>query len=245
MIRHAVLAFSLLIALAAVSLAEDKPKAGTLSGRVRVTGTIPRLAPVAGAVAACGGVAIADETLVVNEKEENGLANVVIWMKAAPVGHIGEDAEGSVVLELTNCRFQPHVQAVRVNQKIEVHNKDAAAYNVQTMPVRSQETNVLVAGGSNTTTYAYNQAERVPVQVKSNVYPWMRAWQIVTDHPFVAVSDTKGKFEIKDIPPGTHEFVVWHEGRGYLVKAKAIEFKAGETTTLDLEFDAQTLLGRK
>ena len=34
------------------------------------------------------------------------------------------------------------------------------------------------------------------------------------DHPFFAVSDEFGRFEIRGVPPGTYTLVVWHERLG-------------------------------
>jgi hypothetical protein len=32
------------------------------------------------------------------------------------------------------------------------------------------------------------------------------------DHPYFAVTDAEGKFEISGVPPGTYNLVAWHEG---------------------------------
>jgi hypothetical protein len=59
-----------------------------------------------------------------------------------------------------------------------------------------------------------------------NTHPWMRAYIVSLAHPYVAVSGPHGKFEIEDIPLGTHEFQFWHESPGYL---KNVEFDGGKT----------------
>jgi hypothetical protein len=33
----------------------------------------------------------------------------------------------------------------------------------------------------------------------------------VFDHPFYAVTDAAGKFELKNLPPGKYTLGVWHE----------------------------------
>jgi hypothetical protein len=40
----------------------------------------------------------------------------------------------------------------------------------------------------------------------------MAAFVCVVDHPFFAVTDAAGKFEIKNLPPGTYTIGLWHEG---------------------------------
>lgn len=41
---------------------------------------------------------------------------------------------------------------------------------------------------------------------------------LVLPHPYMAVSDAQGRFEIKNIPAGKWAFQFWHEKAGYLDK---------------------------
>jgi hypothetical protein len=42
-------------------------------------------------------------------------------------------------------------------------------------------------------------------------HSWMNAWVHVFDHPHHAVTDERGHFEIRDVPPGTYTLEYWHE----------------------------------
>lgn len=44
----------------------------------------------------------------------------------------------------------------------------------------------------------------------------MRGWLVLRDNPYMAVTDADGRFAIKNLPVGEHEFVLWHERIGYL-----------------------------
>jgi len=57
---------------------------------------------------------------------------------------------------------------------------------------------------------------------------------VVTDHPFVAVTDDKGNFTIKDIPPGKYTVEIWHETLGKQVKEVSIKAKEDAKLTLEL-----------
>jgi len=37
---------------------------------------------------------------------------------------------------------------------------------------------------------------------------------LVVPHPYYAVTDESGKFELSGVPPGEYEIVAWHEGWG-------------------------------
>ena len=47
-----------------------------------------------------------------------------------------------------------------------------------------------------------DKAEPAPIPVECNIHPWMRAYLVVLDHPFVSVSDDQGNVEIKNLPAG-------------------------------------------
>jgi hypothetical protein len=67
----------------------------------------------------------------------------------------------------------------------------------------------------------------------------MKAWVLVSDHPYVAVTNKDGKFEIKNAPAGDYRLVVWHEDIGYLGGAKG---RDGQPITI--KPDAVTDLGK-
>jgi hypothetical protein len=61
----------------------------------------------------------------------------------------------------------------------------------------------------------------------------MKAWFIVVDQPYTAVSDGNGSFQIKDVPPGTYQLQVWHEALGG--ETKPVTVKGDETVQVTFE----------
>ena len=53
-------------------------------------------------------------------------------------------------------------------------------------------------------------------------------------HPYGAVSDTEGRFEIEEIPAGDYTLKIWHEALGE--KEKKISVKSGETSKVQIEY---------
>jgi hypothetical protein len=58
---------------------------------------------------------------------------------------------------------------------------------------------------------SFATSEADPFYIKCDVHPWMKAWVLVSDHPYFAVTDTNGNFSIDGIPAGTYEVVCWQE----------------------------------
>ena len=54
-------------------------------------------------------------------------------------------------------------------------------------------------------------AESHAIPYRCTIHPWMNGWVRVFDHPYYAVTDEDGKFEIKNAPAGKFRIVFWHE----------------------------------
>jgi hypothetical protein len=62
-----------------------------------------------------------------------------------------------------------------------------------------------------------NKEEPQPVKVGCNIHPWMGAWLVVRNDPYVSVSDKSGAFAIEKVPAGIDlEFQLWQEKAGPL-----------------------------
>src|SRR5258708_4099748 len=95
--------------------------------------------------------------------------------------------------------------------------------------------NVVTAGQA--LTYEPPAAERGPIEVTCDILPWMKAFWLILDNPYFAVTDDKGNFEIKNVPAGGQKLVVWQESldkEGYLGSRAGdpVTVKANDTTTL-------------
>jgi hypothetical protein len=86
--------------------------------------------------------------------------------------------------------------------------------------------------------WKYDKAERLPIGIQSDIHPWMKAYQVMTDHPWVAITDKTGSFAIRELPPGIYQFTVWHELSGVLERKLQVEVKAGRPTELTLRYPA-------
>jgi len=57
---------------------------------------------------------------------------------------------------------------------------------------------------------------------------------LVTDNPFTAVTDSRGRFSLIGVPPGTYRLRVWHELLGTLTRPVTIP--DGETEVVVLRY---------
>ncbi|HEY4259723.1 MAG TPA: carboxypeptidase regulatory-like domain-containing protein [Schlesneria sp.] len=248
-----VLALATVCTVTAMGLAPVAAQAqwGTIKGQVTVVGDFaPLKALVAKGDASakdadvCAADAVPDEAVVV-DPESKGLANVVVWLAKKPAKvhpDLVKSKNPEVIFDQKGCRFLPHVLLVRTDQQVRVLSDDGVAHNTHTYPLKNKQTNFIVALNDRVgVAVPVPQEERLPAKVSCDIHPWMQAWWVILDHPYAAVTNAKGEFEIADLPVGEHEFRVWQERPGYLEKAYKVTVKEGENKLTPIKVQAATL----
>jgi plastocyanin len=203
---------------------------GSIKGKFVVDGSVgePPAINVNKDAETCGKHNLVDETVVVGEG--GGLQNAVVFIytrKALEVHPDYGDAKSAkpAVLDNKGCRFEPHVSAVRTGQTLQVTSSDPIGHNTNAAFAANPGFNQMIVSGT-PVNLTLTKAEPLPTTVQCNIHPWMKGYVMVRQDPYVAISNDKGEFEIKNIPVGQHEFVFWHEGKGFM---KNLTLKAGKT----------------
>jgi len=144
--------------------------------------------------------------------------------------------EEPVRLDQQGCMYSPRVVAVRVGQRLEVHNADPLNHNVHLFAQRASFPNNTQPPGSAPFEFVFEKKEPRAVVVGCDIHPWMRSNLHVVDHPFFAITGADGTFLIEGIPPGDYTFTAWHEKYGQ--QSVALELDAGSTARVDFSFQA-------
>lgn len=241
------------IALGASFCSPAQAQWGNLKGQVVLDGAVPDIKPLvmkgdaaAKDAAVCAAQNVPDEKLVVDPSTK-GIANVVVYLAKKPAKvhpDLVKSKEPEVVFDQKGCKFLPHVMIVRTDQKVKVISDDAVAHNTHTNPLKNKPENFIVAPNDRTgvTIKPLSLVERVPVKVTCDIHSHMSAYWVVLDHPYAAVTDEKGNFEIANLPVGDHEFMVWQESSGWLTKNHKVSIKAGDNEDKPLKYTAAQIL---
>ena len=56
------------------------------------------------------------------------------------------------------------------------------------------------------------------IRIDCDLHPWMRAWVVVAEHPFYAVTGASGEFALGSLPAGSYTLSVWQETLGTVTK---------------------------
>jgi plastocyanin len=163
---------------------------------------------------------------------DGGLANVVVYVSDGLTTQNSQPPAQPVQLEQKGCQYKPHVLAMQAGQKLDVVNSDETTHNIHPTPNDNREWNMTQPHGMPLEqTFA---REEVAIPVKCNVHPWMKGYIAVLKHPYFAVSDKNGNFEIKDLPPGTYTITAWQEKMP--PQMQKVTVGTGEAKTLDFTF---------
>jgi len=161
-----------------------------------------------------------------------GLANVVVYVSDGLTSHDFQPPQQPAVLEQKGCQYKPHVLALEANQPLDVVNSDETTHNIHPSPNNNREWNMTQPHGVPLEkTFA---REEIAIPVKCNIHPWMKGYIAVFKHPYFAVTDKNGNFELKDVPPGTYTITAWQEKLG--TQIQKVTVGASEAKTIDFAF---------
>ena len=213
----------------------DKP-GGTIKGVVKFTGKRRKQRPLrVDADKHCA--ALHKDKPLLSEKQVEGkndtLQNVFVYVSKGLEGKKFDPPEKPAVLDQRGCAYVPHVSGVVVKQALEIRNSDETMHNVNIVTKKNRKSNNAMPGLSKPLTRTFKKAES-GVTVKCDVHSWMAAYVHVMDHPFFAVTQEEGTFEIKGLPPGKFEVSFWHEDPAIEADKKTVPVTLEEGKTADV-----------
>ncbi len=192
----------------------DPAAVGSISGTVTFTGTPPKRATIdMGQDPACS-YAAKDPTFAEAVVVDSGkLVNAFVYVKQGPDKYAVPVPTEPAILDQKGCRYAPHVLGLMVGQKLRILNSDPAMHNVHPTARNNESWNVSQMPGAAPIEQTFTEKELM-LPITCNQHPWMKMYVNVLHHPFFAVSDAAGKFEIKGLPPGEYTLAIVHEKLG-------------------------------
>lgn len=133
----------------------------------------------------------------------------VVYLAADPLLDAVAEPLPKAVMGQKDKTFVPSFIVVPRGTEVEFPNWDHISHNVfsRSKAAPAFDLDRYPFGYSKTRTF-----DKVGVvQVFCNIHQQMRAVIVVTPNAFFARPDADGRFELKDVPQGRHELVIWHE----------------------------------
>ena len=142
-------------------------------------------------------------------------------------------AKPVVVIDQVNCEFIPYTTTMYDGQLITFKSSDPVGHNVRYSGFANGSKNIALPPNGALPNQKF-KAERRPMPVNCDIHPWMKGWIMVFDHPFFAVTQADGSFEIKGVPAGSQNLIIFQEKTGYATpgasKGMPVQVEAGKVT---------------
>ncbi len=202
---------------------------GTISGMVMFAGTPPQRKEIAVTKdkEVCGKEKHLSWDLVVGPHK--GIDNVVVRLVDVKKGKKWPSTKAT--LDQNGCDYKPHVVVVPAGGELDILNSDGILHNIHTYSTANPPINKAQPKFKKVLNEKFAKPEMI--QAKCDAHGWMSGWIVVSDNPYIAVTDEKGEFTLKDVPPGQYKLEVWQETLGKTVKEVTVKPK--EETKLHVE----------
>jgi plastocyanin len=188
--------------------------AGTIKGTVRLAGGPVEVKKLKVTVdhTTCGTAKDAEDVVV---SPDMGLRNVVVSLMTPPPD-VKWSVSPPVQVDQRQCVFVPRVVVVPVGGTVEFLNSDRLLHNLHSASGGDNPTFNRTQPKGRAIPIAFRRPEII--RIDCDLHPWMRAWVVVAEHPFYALSNEKGEFTLENVPPGTYTLRVWHESLAVVKK---------------------------
>jgi plastocyanin len=202
---------------------------GSIAGEVKFAGTppAPKVVKVNKDNQACGNEKKSEDVVVGANK---GLLNAVVSVTGLS-GAPAAKAAKKPVLDQKGCQFTPHVLTIPAGAEVDILNPDGVLHNIHTFATVNPSINKAQPKFKKVMTEKFEKPEVIKVQC--DAHSWMSGWIVVMGHPYFALSDDKGAFQIQNVPAGKHKVEAWHETLGKVTRE--VEVKAGAETKVTFE----------
>jgi len=213
---------------------------GTLKGRVVFDGTPPERKPIDLGTNPhkdhCESPDLKDNTWIVDPASK-GVANVVVWLQAPTGTYFPRQPADrktwgtTMVVDQPRCEFEPHItvlypevydpkqqKMVANDQKFVIRNNSGLIHEAELTgsPLRNPQRRDLiparVAGSPARELIVPVKTDKQPIELRCSLHKWMVGYIRAFDHPYAAITNPDGTFELKNVPAGVAVTVqAWHE----------------------------------
>lgn len=196
----------------------DVSDGGTVKGQAVWKGSIPKLPPlkVFADPDTCG-THVPSPALRI-DPGTNGLQEVLVYLERVERGKAAASAyplrmgKSATHPAGRACQFEQQITPFVRTAEVALINFESILHNPHLFSEKHSLFNIAMPTADREIRASLGRARGVGLRLQCDVHVHMNAWAAALDHPYFAVTDEQGRFEIKGIPPGSYTLVAWHPG---------------------------------
>jgi hypothetical protein len=163
------------------------------------------------------------------------VSGVAVWLTDIRQGRAPEVDRR---FELTNedCVMDPRVQTVITGGTLNVISDDVAMHRDRIIDVATGEIEAIAPFNDNGQVIPFDRLlkKTAELEVTCELHPWSKAYVLVFDHPYYAVTGKNGDFTLEGIPAGTYHLRAWHPVLGLVDQTVTVGAGAAAAVALKL-----------
>lgn len=218
------LALLLLLLFGAFGPIQEKPKGGTIKGRVETPPMVASRQRPSRYGSYGSSESSGHETKAQAEPEAS---NVVVCLEGVGLDKIPIETRSAVLVQ-RDAKFIPHVLPIVKGTTVRIVNRDNTYHNVFSLSA-TKKFNIGRRPTGEEVPVTFDKTG--PVQVFCDIHSHMSAFILVLDNPVFVQPKADGTFQLDDVPPGKYSIQAWHERLSS--PKQSVTVIAGETTTIN------------
>ncbi len=140
--------------------------------------------------------------------------------------------EDSAILDQVGCEYLPYIVIVQKDAELTIKNSDGILHNIHTYSEKNKPVNRAQPKFKKKIKEKFGEPEMI--KVTCDVHGWMKGWLAVAEHPYYAITDESGAFELGDVPAGEYEIKVWQETLGESTQKVTVPAGGEASVTFEL-----------
>ena len=146
-------------------------------------------------------------------------------------------------LVMNRCHIPKYVIGIRNGETLLLENTDPIRHEVATYEFTErgvdQRSHRPVDANTSQVRDVFVKQKTEKFLIKCNLHPFLQSRGVMVDNPYYAITNEKGNFSIKDIPPGTYKVIAWHPFIPN--KIGTITIEPGKQSKIDFEFNGMNV----
>ena len=144
---------------------------------------------------------------------------------------------------MNRCHIPKYVIGIRNGETLLLENTDPIRHEVATYEFTErgvdQRSHRPVDANTSQVRDVFVKQKTEKFLIKCNLHPFLQSRGVMVDNPYYAITNEKGNFSIKDIPPGTYKVIAWHPFIPN--KIGTITIEPGKQSKIDFEFNGMNV----